>query len=129
MRHTIIFILLSCIFSGCSSSPEDKIIGSWQFDRIERNPNLPQVDATYDALLQDVYAGVRYVFRKDGTSEVFSGMAIDSETGTYHLENNGAVLVTETSGGYEQRTTLLKLTNDEMWFDSGDGSALVFRKE
>lgn len=129
MRTSFWFLPILLLLTSCSSKPEDLIVGSWKFDKMQQTttngtPSNPMSQQLVDAL----WSRVHMRFSRDGTCEVGIGSSGAPQKSRYQFENNGRTIVMFEPNGTENRLEIVKLTRSELVFQD-EGGEVGFVKE
>ncbi|MGB0933061.1 MAG: lipocalin family protein [Lishizhenia sp.] len=128
---TTLFLAITVALLHSCSSPEDKLVGQWEYDSYEIDPSglgalsqfIPQnIKDEMDNYIAEAgnFSKGNYNFRADGTFEsAYTGVAKDftKKAGHFSLSPDGKILTLKTNG-VEKQSHLLELTEThftEVW--------------
>lgn len=130
-RFNTLFFAISIAFLHSCNSPEDQLVGIWQYDSYEVDQSgigalsqfIPtNIQDEIDKFIEEAgnFSRGSYVFNADGTFESsYSGIAKDltKKSGHFSLSADSKILTFKT-GNLERQTELLELTTThftEVW--------------
>ncbi len=123
-RFTLLIFILSIGLLHSCSSPEDQLVGIWEYDSYEIDPSgvgalsqfLPEsMKSEVDNYIEKLsnFSKGRYIFNADGTYESsFSGFAEDltSQSGYFSVSPDSKSLTLK-AGNQEKQSELLELSS------------------
>ena len=123
MLRFLLVVLISVSVSGCSSKPEELIVGEWEFDHVEPLP-ANRNDASIQSMIGQVnntFRGVTTEFLEDGSIISTYPNATDPIQGHYHFEDNSTTLVTAYETAPDANPSkILKLTSSELVLETNE---------
>ena len=126
-----ICMAIVCYLMGCSNkpkkqTPEQTLLGKWQYERVERGVNTTEEEAVK---MDKDNRGHTVRFDKDG-KYLSMRTAIDTtETGNYWIIGNGEKVVTQKTGGTRSDTILIaELTQTVIRVKTPEGDVFILKR-